>query len=452
MTVYLDRKEVREAYLFELIEFLKIPTISARKDNKPMQFAADLLVNRLQGLGAETLLLDSPGFPIVYGEIKGDSPRTVLFYNHYDVQPPEPFEAWTSHPFEPAIRDGKLYARGSDDNKGSLFSRIHAVEALLKERGSLPVTVKFIIEGEEESGSPSLPVAVDRHRDLLKADACIWENARRDDAGSPTITLGNKGMYSFELRARTASGDSHSGKANIYPNAIWRLVAALGTLRATDGTVLIKGFNEAVTPMSPSDEELCRNTPANGQAQARKLGLEQLVPGNDDFAVNRALFYLPSLNIQGIEGGYTGPGHKTVNPATASARLECRLVRGQDPDNVAAMIAAHLVENGFPDVELVSQKAGAWPSYTATDDPFVKVVQSVGKKVYGKPVVVLPSSPGTGPRFVFKYQPDMPIVALGVGHADSRAHAPDENIAVEDQFLTTKHVMGILTEFATVDR
>lgn len=448
MSSYLDRQDVRETYLEELIDFLRFPTVSARKDMPIMEHAADWLMKRLEGLGAETRLLDSPGMPVVYAEIKGDSDRTILFYNHYDVQPPEPLDKWTSDPFDPSIRGGRLFARGSDDNKGALMSRIHAVEAILKERGTLPVTVKFLIEGEEESGSPSLPIVVDRHRDLLQADACIWENARRDDAGNPTMTLGNKGMYSFELRAQTASADSHSGKANLYPNAIWRLVSALASMRSPEGKVLVEGFYESVTPLSASDEEICRNTPANGAAQASKLGLTTLVPGNDDYSVNRALFFTPSLNIQGIEGGYTGPGHKTVNPSTALARLECRLVKGQDPDDVAAMIASHLSRNGYDDIEIVSKKAGAWPCYTPTDHPFVKIVQRAGGEVYDKPMVILPSSPGTGPRFVFKHAPDMPIVALGVGHADSRAHAPDENIAVEDQFFTTKHVARVIELFS----
>jgi acetylornithine deacetylase/succinyl-diaminopimelate desuccinylase-like protein len=448
MKSYLDNEDVRSSYLEELIDLLRMPTISARNDKDVMQQAADWLVRRLQSLGAETRLLDSPGFPVVYGEIKGDSDKSILFYNHYDVQPPEPLNAWTDNPFEPTIRDGLLYARGADDNKGALMSRIHAVEAVLKERGSLPVTVKFLFEGEEESGSASLPVVVERHWDILQADACIWENARKDDAGSPTMTLGNKGMFSFELRAKTASADSHSGKANLYPNAIWRLVSALASMRGVDDKIHIKGFKESVAPMSASDEEICRSTPANGAAQASKLGLDTLLPGNDDYAVNKALFYTPSLNIQGIEGGYTGPGHKTVNPATALARLECRLVKGQDPDAVAEMLRLHLDRNGFSDVELVSQKAGAWPSYTQTDHEFVKVVAAAGQEVYGQPVVILPSSPGTGPRFVFKRNAGMPIVALGVGHANSRAHAPDENIAVADQFLTTKHVAEIIKKFA----
>lgn len=448
MQPYLDRKDVRDAYLGELIELLKMPTISARKDPKVMQDAADWIIRRLQGLGADARVLEGPGFPVIYGEIKGDSDKSILFYNHYDVQPPEPLDAWTTDPFEPTIRDGMLYARGSDDNKGALMSRIHAVEAILKERGSLPITVKFLFEGEEESGSASLPVVVDRYWDLLQADACIWENARRDDAGSPTMTLGNKGMFSFELRVRTASADSHSGKANLYPNAIWRLVSALATMRSVDNRITVDGIMESVTPMSSSDEDICRRTPANGVKQASKLGLQTLLPGNDDFAVNKALFYTPSLNLQGIGGGYTGPGHKTVNPSTAMARLECRLVAGQDPDDVAQMIRAHLDRHGFTDIELISQKAGGWPYYTRTDHPFVKIVAEAGQEVYGQPVVVLPSSPGTGPRFVFKRNTAMPIVALGVGHANSRAHAPDENIAVEDQFLTTKHVAHIISRFA----
>jgi acetylornithine deacetylase/succinyl-diaminopimelate desuccinylase-like protein len=445
---YLDRAEVRDSYLNELIEFLRMPTVSARGEMGPMQDAADWLIRRLQSLGAETQLLESAGFPIVYGEIKGDSPRSILFYNHYDVQPPEPYEAWSSDPFEPAIRDGYLFARGSDDNKGSLMSRIHAVEAILRERGSLPVTVKFLFEGEEESGSPSLPATVERYRDLLASDACIWENARRDDAGNPSVALGNKGMHSFELRVRTANTDSHSGKANIYPNAIWRLIWALSSLRSADGAILIDGFYDGVPPLSPADEELCRNTPANGDAQARKLGLTELLSGNDNLSVNRALYYTPSFNIQGITGGYTGPGHKTVIPSEAFARIECRLVGDQDPDDIAAKITRQLEKNGYGDVEIISKKAGAWPYRTAVDHPFVQLVSRAGAEVYGQPIVLMPSSPGTGPRYVFKYRPEMPIVALGVGHANSRAHAPNENIAVEDQFLTTKHVASILRQFA----
>ncbi|WP_158279459.1 M20/M25/M40 family metallo-hydrolase [Falsochrobactrum shanghaiense] len=448
MNDYLDREDVRENNIRELIELLRMPTVSARGDMKPMQDAADWLVKRLQSLGAKTQLLDSPGFPIVYGEIKGDSDKTILFYNHYDVQPVEPLDAWASDPFEPEIRDGILFARGTDDNKGCLLSRIHAVEAILKERGTLPVTVKFIFEGEEESGSESLPVAVERHHELLRADACIWENARRDDTGAPTTTLGNKGMFSFEMRARTATSDSHSGKANIYPNAIWRLVSALSTMRDVNGNITIDGMMEELGELTEAEAEICHNTPANGEKQARKLGLERLIPGNDDFSVNKALFYTPSLNLQGIEGGYTGPGHKTVNPATAMARLECRLVKNQDHDKVKEMIEQHLVNRGFSDIEVASEKAGAWPAYTSPDDPFVNTIVSAARKVYGRELVVLPSSPGTGPRFIFTKYSDMPIAALGVGHADSRAHAPNENIAVEDQHLCTKHVAQILREWA----
>jgi acetylornithine deacetylase/succinyl-diaminopimelate desuccinylase-like protein len=196
---------------------------------------------------------------------------------------------------------------------------------------------------------------------------------------------------------------------------------------------------------------LCERTPANGAAQARKLGLDELLCGNDDFSVNKALFYSPSMNIQGISGGYTGAGHKTVNPAQAFARLECRLVRNQDPEDIGRKISDHLQAQGFHDIEVVSTKAGAWPMRTPVDDPFLEIVQSAGKADYGQDVVILPSSPGTGPRFAFKHVPEMPIVALGVGHADSRAHAPNENIYIEDQFLTTRHVAGILEQFGRLD-
>lgn len=450
MVEYLQKPEVRERHLGELITLLKMPTVSARNDRALMQGAVDWLIARLQALGATTKLIETSGFPVVYGEIKGGSERTILFYNHYDVQPPEPLDAWTSDPFEPAIREGILYARGSDDNKGSLMARIHAIEAVLEERGSLPVTVKFMIEGEEESGSPNLQSVVTTYDDLLKADACIWENGRRDDAGKQTMLLGNKGMFSFELRVRTASADSHSSKANLYPNALWRLVAALNCLATPNGKILVKGVYESVTPMSPQDEEICRTTPGNGEAQARKLGLTELMCGNDDYSVNRALYYLPSLNIQGIEGGYTGPGYKTVNPSTAFARLECRLVKGQKSADVAAMISAHLASNGFADVEVVGKNSGE-AYYTGPEAPFVGLVAQTGEKVYGTPLVTLPSSPGTGPRYVFRHRPQMPIVALGVGNANSRAHAPDENIVVEDFHIAARHIAEIVKGFASLE-
>lgn len=448
MTDYLKRDDVREAYLNELIELLKIPTISANGDQAPLREAVDWLVERMEKAGISTRVIETEGFPVIYGEAKGRSDRTVLFYNHYDVQPAEPYELWHSDPFDPTIRDGFLFARGVDDNKGALMSRIHAVESLLKTHGELPVNVKFLIEGEEESGSRNLGPVVDANRELLAADACIWENARRDDAGNPTITLGSKGMYSFELHVKVADADSHSGKANIYPNALWRLTWALSTLKGPDDRVLVPGFYDNVAELGEADEQLCRTTPANGAAQAGKLGLSELLPGNDDTAVNQALFYSPSMNIQGISGGYTGPGHKTVNPASAFARLECRLVRNQDPEDIGAKIKAHLEQQGFDDIQVVSTKAGAWPMRTSVDDPFVELVCQAGRDVYGKDVVILPTSPGTGPRFVFRHVPDMPIVAIGVGHADSRAHAPNENISIEDQFLTTQHVANILDRFS----
>lgn len=446
---YLNREDVRTEYLNDLVELLRIPTISANGDRKPMQEAIDWLVSRMERAGISTRVIETDGFPVIYGEAKGRSDRTVLFYNHYDVQPAEPYDLWDSDPFEPAVRDGYLFARGVDDNKGPLMSRIHAVESLLKTHGELPVTVKFLIEGEEESGSRNLAPVVTDNRDLFAADACIWENARRDDAGNPTLTLGSKGMYSFELHVKVAEADSHSGKANIYPNALWRLTWALATLKGPDDRVLVPGFYDNVAELTEADTALCENTPANGAAQASKLGLSELLSGNDNFAVNKALFYSPSMNIQGISGGYTGPGHKTVNPAQAFARLECRLVRDQNPEDIGTKIEAHLREQGFDDIEVVSTKAGAWPMRTSVDDPFVELVCDAGRQVYGKDVVVLPTSPGTGPRFVFRHVPDMPIVALGVGHADSRAHAPNENISVEDQFFTTKHVAKILDLFGS---
>lgn len=437
-----------DEFVADLQAFLRIPSVSAQ-GGQPILDAAEWLKQRMEkaGISVQVFSVDG-GHPVIYGEIQGEGDETLLNYNHYDVQPPDPLEEWHSDPFAAEIRDGVLYARGVADNKGSLLSRIHAVEAYKAVYGKLPVTVKFLFEGEEEIGSPNLAAFVEAHKDLLRANACIWENAYKDDHGRPTMRLGNKGMCYVELRCRVANIDSHSSLATIYPNAAWRLVWALSTFKDQNENILIEGFYDDVVPPSEADIEALKRIPANVEEQKARMGIPQLLSGDDELETNKRLYFYPTCTIAGIGSGYLGPNSKTVNPAYAFAKVDMRLVANQDPDDILAKVKAHLKKHGFDDIEVVSY-THSWPMRTPVDNGFVQVVNAAGRRVYGQEMVILPSSPGTGPRYVFRHVRDtMPIVALGVGHAGSQQHAPNENIKLQDYAEAVHHVAEILAEAA----
>src|SRR6185312_2447577 len=256
-----------------LAKLCRQPSISAQRVG--LQEMALLVQDVLRETGFDTHLEPTcTGIPVVYGELRSPgAERTLLIYNHYDVQPPEPLDLWTNPPFEPTVRDGRLYARGATDNKGNIASRIAAIKAILAERGSLPVNVKYIIEGEEEISSPGLADFLSRSKELLKADGCIWEDTMgRVDA--PIVSLGNKGMCKVELRCKVADTDSHSAYAGIYPNAIWRLVWALSTIKGPDERVRIPGFYDQVRPYSPAEQKVVDALPpVDGEGLKRVRGL-----------------------------------------------------------------------------------------------------------------------------------------------------------------------------------
>ncbi|HEX6990150.1 MAG TPA: M20/M25/M40 family metallo-hydrolase [Bacillota bacterium] len=445
---YLRSPETRRRQVEDLKALCRIPSVSARGEMEPLVEAVRWVEERLRRIGLTTRLLDGQGGPpVLLAEGRGSAPRTLLFYNHADVQPPEPLDAWVSPPFEPEERDGFLYGRGTADNKGSLLSRVYAVEAFMAVHGRLPVNVKFLVEAEEESGSPHLDAVVQANRELLHCDAAIWENARKDDRGRPTAQLGNKGMVKIELRLRVSKTDFHSGFAPLYPNALWRLTWALSTLKGPDGKITIPGFYDRVLPFTEADAELCRTLPANVEEHKARMGLDRLLPGDDPAAVNRALFYEPTVNIQGIAGGYTGPGVKTVIPSAAMARLDCRLVMDQDPDEIFELVKRHLHDQGFTEIE-AEILGRSWPRRTPPDHPFVGLVAETARETYGQDLVLLPTSGGTSPQYVFRFIPGLPVVNLGVSHMDCRQHAPNENIRIQDLYEGTEHIARILGRWA----
>ena len=242
-----------KTYVDELRELLSKPSISAQ--NVGIQETAEWIVRYMESMGMKAQIHPmGGGHPVVYGELQGESDKSILFYNHYDVQPPEPLELWETEPFSPQIRDGKLFSRGVADNKGCLMARLQAVKAVLDTQGKLPVTVKFLVEGEEEIGSPHLRTFVDGHRELLRSDLCIWENAYGDEDGNPTIRLGNKGMCYVELTIQSMKSDTHSKNATIYPNAAWQMIWALSSLKDKNENILIDGFYDHVVDPGPEGD------------------------------------------------------------------------------------------------------------------------------------------------------------------------------------------------------
>jgi acetylornithine deacetylase/succinyl-diaminopimelate desuccinylase-like protein len=405
---------------------------------------AALVAELLRARGLDAEVVPSAGNPVVLAAADGASERTLLCYNHYDVQPPEPLDLWSSPPFELTRRDGKLFARGAADDKGELVGRLAAIDAVRAVLGQLPCRVKFLVEGEEEISSPSLPDIIATHAGRLAADACVWEFGSVDHEGAPVQYLGLRGICYVELSVETLSMDAHSGLGgSIFPNAAWRLVWALNTLKDHDERILIPGFYDAVVPPSPRDLELLAALPDESEQHRATYGVKRFLKDLSGAELRREEVFVPTCTICGLNSGYQGPGSKTVLPARASAKVDFRLVPDQDPDDIVTKLRAHLNAQGFGDVRvdfLGGEKAGR----TDPDDPFVALVLDAARDVYDLPPQVRPMIGGSGPNHAFIEHLKVPIVTLGGGYPGARAHAPDENIRVEDFVRGIKHMARVL--------
>ena len=433
------------------LDFLKRlcaqPSIAAQ--NVGMQACAELVAEMLQARGFETSILPTKGQPVVFGEQKGRSDRTLLFYNHYDVQPPEPLELWESPPFDPEIRDGKIYARGVSDDKGHIVCRLAAIDAILAERGELPCNIKFVIEGEEEIGSPNLPAFVETHADRLAADACIWEFGGVNHEGTPVQVAGLRGICYVELSVQTASRDAHSGTGgSIFPNAAWRLTWALNSLKGRDEHIRIPGFYDRVVPPSELDLELLEALPDSAEEYRSRYELDGFIKGlQGGLELQRESIFSPTCTICGLTSGYQGPGSKTVLPARASAKVDFRLVPDQDPDEVVLRLRNHLDEQCFDDVE-ITYLGGEPPARTPLDDEFLALVVESARPVYGVPQIVVPMSGGSGPNHPFIHTLKVPVATAGISYPGSQVHSPNENIDLESFLKGIRHLARIVVEFA----
>ncbi|RIU90184.1 M20/M25/M40 family metallo-hydrolase [Oceanobacillus picturae] len=420
----------KEEYLETLFTLLRQKSISAQ--NIGMEETSAMLLEMLADIGMDSRLIETDGHPVVYGEMmKEDNDFTLLIYGHYDVQPADPIEEWNSAPFEPTIRDGKIYCRGVGDNKGQLMAQILALKSYQEVIGDLPINIKLVFEGEEESGSPNIAKFVSEHRDLLKADLVYTSDGPMHESGAPFVLLGVRGMLYVELNAKGSDWDNHSGnKGNIAPNPAWQLVDLLGTMKDDEGNILIEGFYDDLQKPTANEEELISTLPYDAEQVADQIGYKGFDMTREEYY--RKLTLEPTLNIAGFHSGYGGEGAKTIIPSTAMVKMDMRLIIDQDPNDILEKFIKH-VHKHAPGVEVVSH-GSMKPSRTSPDLEVVKVVKEAVKEAYHKEPVLQPSLGGSLPDYVWTQILGVPSVIVPYANSDEANHSPNENLDVDNFF------------------
>jgi acetylornithine deacetylase/succinyl-diaminopimelate desuccinylase-like protein len=371
-----------------------------------------------------------------------------LIYNHYDVQPAEPVELWTHPPFSATIEDGRIYARGASDNKGNIVSRLLAIDAIQKATGGVPCNIKWVIEGEEEIGSPHFEEFITDYKARLSGDSAIWEFGGLDYEDRPIVTLGLKGMLYVEFKIQTALKDSHSARAAVVENPAWRLVKMLDTILDEDGRILIEGWYDDVKPFNEEELDAIRALPLEEHSVRDELGIKRFLYGLTGFEFKKAFYGNPTANIAGIWSGYSGPGHKTVLPSVAQAKMDFRLVPDQDPVKLANKLRQHLVRHGFADVEATIQAENR-AARTPISSAIAKTAANAGREVFHKEPVVLVTSAASGPMHFFTNTLRLPTVAIGCNHTRSNTHAPDENQRIDVFVKASKWIARVIDDFSS---
>lgn len=433
-----------DRFLNELAALIAIPSVAAQK--RGIQECADVVQKRLEAVGASVRQIPTPnnGSPVVFAEI-GQGERTLLIYDHYDVQPETPVELWDTPPFELRRENGVLYGRGVADNKGDLLSRIQAIEAWQQTHGPLPLKIKFVIEGEEEIGSVNLHGWVDENKSLLQADGVLWEGSSYDDDGYYRVAEGCKGIAYFELHTtQGAAYDLHSSYAPLVENPAWRLVWALSTLKNQHDEITIDGYAEHIYHYPDEIYQQVDQLPFNGEKRRALWKIDHWLNHADDREAYRRYFFNPTLTICGIESGYTGEGAKTIVPSKAKVKLDFRLVPHLTPELIEALLRKHLDARGFNDLKIV-KLAGENPSMQVSNSAIKQAAIQAYQSLGIEPIVE-PWMRGSGPIFPLSDYINVPVVCAGtLWHPASRAHAPNENIFEKD-YLDNMHLMAALID------
>lgn len=429
-------QNLREQHLDELKQFLTIPSISALSTHKNnMNEAAKWVAAKLEKAGLENVEIHpTAGHPIVYAEhIHAPGKPTVLIYGHYDVQPVDPLNLWETPPFEPTIRDGKLYARGATDDKGQLFLHVKAVEALLNQENALPVNVKFCIEGEEEISSPNLPTFMETNADKLKADVIVISDTSLLEKGKPAISTGLRGLCSLEVTILTANTDLHSGSfGGGVPNALHAMISLLSSLHDDQGRVSIEGFYEGVPELSAAMREEFLKQNHNEEELRKNLELDALY-GEEGYSFVERTGARPTLELNGVYGGFQGEGSKTVIPKEAHAKITCRLVGDQDPAQILERIVTHLeshVQSGAKLIIKRGEKARAFDMDPS--NPMLQKAADAYEKVYGTRALFTKDGGSIPIVETFSRVLGAPVVMMGFGLPDENLHAPNEHFNLEN--------------------
>ena len=434
-----------QIFLDRLFDYLRHPSISAHDEG--IAEVAEYIADVMRQIGLSVRIMPTSGWPMVLGEyhVSANLP-TVLLYGHYDVQPPDPLEAWISPPFEPTIRDGRIYARGVGDNKGQHFAQLMALETLIACNGTLPCNVKVLLEGEEEIGSPHMLEFIQAHHEELQADLVIVSDGPVHENGQSTISFGARGVLDIELYARGANRDLHSGNwGGVAPDPLWTLVHLLSTMKNERGEITIEGFYDNVQPLSKMESQALAALPIDIAEVKQSLGLSRLdEPQERDYFERLAAW--PTLTINGIHGGYGGPGSKTVLPHEAIAKCDIRLVESQTVEEILAKVKAH-VQRYAPEVSITSN-GGMDPSKTPMDSPFTEPIRQAIIAAQGAEPLLEPSKGGSLPNYVFTKNLGIHTFTVPYANADESNHAPNENMEVARFFMGIKTGAAMLSYLA----
>lgn len=442
-------RENRERHLEELKEILRIPSISTDPERAgDVKRAAEWIRNRLSKAGCTKVEIHpTKGHPVVYGEWLGAPGKpTVLVYGHYDVQPVDPIELWKTPPFEPTIADGRIFARGSADDKGQLIIHVNALEAHLETSGTCPVNMKFVIEGEEEIGSPNLVPFLEAHKNDLKCDAVVVSDTAMFAKGVPSICHGLRGLTYFQVDVRGTDRDLHSGSyGGAVVNPAWALVEMLGKLKDAKGKIKVPGFYDKVRKLTAAERKAFKKLPHTDAKFKKSIGAPDLF-GEAGFTTIERIWARPTLEINGIWGGFTGEGAKTVIPAEAHAKFSCRLVPNQTPKEIEKKVLAYMKKIAPKTVKVnVRHLHGGEAWLAETDHPALQAAGRAVKKAFGKAPIFTREGGSIPVVASFDTMLRVPAVMMGIGLHDDNLHAPNEKIDL-DQFFKGNEAAAYLLE------
>ena len=441
---YIDAHQ--SEYLEELAEIIAQKSISTTGEG--IEDFCTLLIQKLKKYRLTNIQkFDTPGSPIVYGEIMEDpSYPTMLMYGHYDVQPVDPVEDWDVPPFELTLKDGRLYGRGTSDNKGQWYAQLVGMAAYREIFGKLPINIKYLFEGEEEIASTHLPEFARTHKDLLKADACIYSDGCYHENGQPILILGLKGAMLVEITLHGANRETHSMRSSCIPSPAWRMVQLLSTIRGDDGFVRIDGFYDNVRPLTQLEIDTCAKIPVDEKAICENYGIDHILAQRAGGSYYYNLMFEPHANINGLFSGYTGPGYKGIIPNKATVRLDMHLVPNQTTSEILEKLRRHLDRHGYGDAEIKTVGGTYEPSRTPIDSPYVEACAKAVEDGFGEYPLLFPGVGGAGPNCVFTDILGIPAIEIPYADALQNNHAPNES-----QILSG-FMNGIKTSAAVIAR